>query len=140
MDIKPIRSERDYHSALRRIEELWDSPAGSAEHDELDVLATLVEAFEREHFPMRLPDPIAAIRFRLEQQGLDSRALIGVIGGRPRVHEVLHHKRSLSLNMIRNLNEKFGIPVDVLIKPLRGRKKTRRLGARPRQVQLKKSA
>jgi HTH-type transcriptional regulator / antitoxin HigA len=140
MDIKPIRSARDYRNALRRIEALWDSAADSPESDELDVLATLVEAYERDHFPIHLPDPVAAIQFRLEQQGLDSRALVGVIGGRPRVYEVLHRKRSLSLNMIRNLSEKFGIPVQVLVQPVRGRKKIRRLGTRLRQVQLKKSA
>lgn len=86
MDIKPIRKESDYERAMRRVEELWDSPEGSPESDELDIVATLIEAYEREHYPMDLPDPIEAIKFRLEQEGKDSRALIGVIGQRTRVY------------------------------------------------------
>ena len=85
MDIKPIREEADYERALRRVEELWDSPEGSVESDELDILTTLIEAYEREHYPVDLPDPVEAIKFRLEQQGKDSRALIGVIGQRTRI-------------------------------------------------------
>ena len=84
MDIKPIKREVDYERALRRVEELWDSPEGSAESDELDILTTLIEAYEREHYPIDLPDPIEAIKFRLEQTGKDSSALIGVIGQRTR--------------------------------------------------------
>ena len=124
MDIKPIKSERDYEQALQRVESLWKSPEGSAESDELDVLATLIEAYEREHYPIDLPDPVEAIKFRLEQEGKDSRALIGVIGQRTRVYEVLRGKRSLSLNMIRELHDKFGIPANVLIQPGRKRRKT----------------
>lgn len=119
MDIKPIRLEADYERALRRVEELWDSPEGSAESDELDVLTTLIEAYEREHFPMDLPDPIEAIKFRLEQTGKDSRALIGIIGQRTRVYEVMRGKRPLSLNMIRRLHEKLDISAEVLIQPAR---------------------
>jgi HTH-type transcriptional regulator/antitoxin HigA len=119
MDIKPIRMEADYEQALRRVEELWDSPEGSAESDELDILTTLLEAYEREHFPIDLPDPIEAIKFRLEQTGKDSRALIGVIGQRTRVYEVMRRKRPLSLNMIRNLHEKLNVPAEVLIQPTR---------------------
>jgi HTH-type transcriptional regulator/antitoxin HigA len=119
MDIKPIRGEADYERALRRVEELWDSPEGSAESDELDILTTLIEAYEREHYPIDLPDPIEAIKFRLEQKGKDSRALIGVIGQRTRVYEVMRGKRPLSLNMIRNLHEKLDIPAEVLIQPAR---------------------
>ena len=100
MDIKPIKREVDYERALRRVEELWDSPEGSAESDELDILTTLIEAYEREHYPIDLPDPIEAIKFRLEQTGKDSRALIGVIGQQTRVYEVLRGKRPLSLKMI----------------------------------------
>ena len=119
MDIKPIRTEVDYERALRRVEELWDSAEGSAESDELDILTTLIEAYEREHYPIDLPDPIEAIKFRLEQRGKDSRALIGIIGQRTRVYEVLRGKRPLSLNMIRNLHEKLDIPAEVLIQPAR---------------------
>lgn len=133
MDIKPIKSEGDYEKALQRVESLWNAPEGSADCDELDVLATLIEAYERDHYPVGLPDPVEAIRFRLEQQGKDSRALIGVIGQRTRVYEVLRGKRSLSLNMIRELHDKFGIPANVLIQPGR---KSRKSGARqtPRHV------
>lgn len=142
MNIKPIRGERDYKRALRRVEELWNSPEGSAESDELDVLATLIEAYEREHFPIDLPDPIEAIKFRLEQKGKDSRALIGVIGQRTRVYEVMRGKRSLSLNMIRNLHDKFGIPAEVLIQPARRKRKigVHRTPTKSRRGTLRKSA
>jgi HTH-type transcriptional regulator/antitoxin HigA len=126
MDIKPIRDEADYERALRRVEELWDSPKGSAESDELDVVTTLIEAYEREHYPIDLPNPIEAIKFRLEQKGKDNRALIGVIGQRTRVYEVMRGKRPLSLNMIRRLHEKFDIPAEVLIQPTR---RSRKVGA-----------
>jgi HTH-type transcriptional regulator/antitoxin HigA len=142
MDIKPIKSERDYEQALRRVESLWNSPEGSAESDELDVLATLIEVYERERYPIDLPDPVEAIKFRLEQEGKDSRALIGVIGQRTRVYEVLQGKRSLSLNMIRELHDKFGIPASVLIQPARKSRKpaARRTSRRPRKTPVKKSA
>jgi HTH-type transcriptional regulator / antitoxin HigA len=134
MAIKPIRSEVDHERALRRVEALWDSREGSAESDELDVLATLIEAYEREHYPIDPPNPIEAIKFRLEQRGKDPRALIGVIGGRTRVYEVMSGKRSLSLNMIRSLHKKFHIPAEVLIRPLsqRHRSRTRRPANRRR--------
>lgn len=119
MDIKPIKGEADYERALHRVEELWDSPEGSAESDELDILTTLIEAYEREHYPIDFPDPIEAIKFRLEQNGKDTRALIGVIGQRTRVYEVMRGKRPLSLNMIRNLHAKLDIPAEVLIQPAR---------------------
>ena len=142
MDIKPIKSERDYEQALQRVESLWKSPEGSAESDELDVLATLIETYEREHYPMDLPDPVEAIKFRLEQEGKDSRALIGVIGQRTRIYEVLRGKRSLSLNIIRRLHDKFGIPANVLIQPGRKRRKSAGRGSsrRLRSTRLKKSA
>jgi HTH-type transcriptional regulator/antitoxin HigA len=123
MEIKPIRNEQDYRESLSRVEALWDCREGSAECDELDVLATLIEAYEREHFPIDIPDPIEAIRFRLEQQGKDTRDLVGIIGQRTRVYEVLSGKRSLSLQMIRNLQQKLGIPADVLIQPIKRRKR-----------------
>lgn len=122
MEIKPIKNERDYREALRRVETLWHSAAASAEDDELTILSTLIEAYEQEHFPIDLPDPIEAIKFRLEQLGADSRALVGVIGHRTRVYEVLSRKRPLSLNMVRKLHKKFGIPANVLIQPTRRRR------------------
>jgi HTH-type transcriptional regulator / antitoxin HigA len=125
MEIKPIRTERDYERALREVERLMDAKAGSGEEDRLDVLATLVDAYESKHFPIDPPDPIEAIRFRLEQQGLDPSALVGVIGGRSRVYEVMKGKRALSLEMIRRLNERFGIPAEVLIRPVRAKRRRR---------------
>jgi HTH-type transcriptional regulator/antitoxin HigA len=107
MNVKPIRKEGDYDAALERIEQLWDSPRGSRGHDELDVLTTLVEAYEEEHYPMDPQDPIEAIKFRLEQEGKDYSALIGVIGQRTRVYEVMRRARPLSLRMIRNLHREL---------------------------------
>jgi HTH-type transcriptional regulator / antitoxin HigA len=118
MKIKPVRTKADYERALREIERMWGAKEGTPQGNQLDVLATLVEAYERKHFPIDPPDPIEAIRFRLEQQSLDHRALIGVIGGRSRVHEVMHRQRALSLAMIRRLHERFGIPAEVLIRPV----------------------
>jgi HTH-type transcriptional regulator / antitoxin HigA len=122
MEIKPIRTKTDYERALLEVERLWGRREGTPDGDRLDVLATLVEAYEQKHFPVDSPDPIEAIRFRLEQQGLDTRALVGVIGGRSRVYEVMHRKRALSLEMIRRLNLRFGIPAEVLIRPSRHRR------------------
>ena len=119
MLIRPIRSEADHNEALRRVEALWGSTSGTAEGDELDVLVPLIEAYEREHYPIDLPTPIDAIKFRLEQQGKDYRALIGVIGQRTRVYEVMRGDRPLSLNMIRKLHSKLGIPAEALIQPPR---------------------
>ena len=142
MDIKPIRGEADYKRALRRVEGLWNASEGSTESDELDILATLIEAYEREHYPIELPGPIEAIKFRLEQKGKDSRALIGVIGQRTRVYEVMQGKRPLSLNMIRNLHEKLDIPAEVLIQSARKGRKVgvHRSSARLRQTSIRKSA
>lgn len=108
----------------------------------LAVLATLIEAYEREHYPVDLPDPIEAIKFRLEQQGKSTRALVGIIGQRTRVYEVLQKKRALSLEMIRNLHDKLGIPANVLIQPTRSRKRPKRQNAQrqTRSVKRKISA
>ena len=129
MEIKPIRTERDNTVALQRIEELWGSAQGTLAGDELDVLVTLVEAFEREHYPMDLPSPIDAIKFRLEQEGKDYKALIGIIGQRTRVYEVMRGARPLSLSMIRNLHRKLAIPAEVLIQGGRSRLRPRTAGA-----------
>ncbi len=123
MQIKPIRNRQDYAEALRRIEALWGAPQRTVDGDLLDVLVTLVEVYEREHFPIDLPDPIEAIKFRLEQQGKDYLALVGIIGQRTRVYEVMRRDRPLSLAMIRNLNTKLRIPAEVLIHPGKLRKK-----------------
>jgi HTH-type transcriptional regulator / antitoxin HigA len=123
MTIKPIRTKADHEAALREIERLWGADEGTPEGDRLDVLATLVEAYEQAHFPMDAPDPIGAIKFRLEQQGADQKALIGVIGNRTRVYEVLRRDRALSLSMIRRLNQRLKIPAEVLIRPVRVRRR-----------------
>ena len=118
MEIKPIRTDADHDRALREIERLWGAAEGTPEGDRLEVLITLVEAYERVHHPIDPPDPIEATRFRLEQQGADHRALIGVIGNRTRVYEVMRGDRALSLAMIRRLHERFQIPAEVLIRPI----------------------
>jgi len=122
MEIKPIRNARDHDRALREIERLWGTPRGTRESDRLEVLMALVDAYERMHYPIDPPDPIDAVRFRLEQQGVDQRALIGVIGNRTRVYEVMRGDRGLSLAMIRRLHKRFGIPAEVLIRPVARRR------------------
>ncbi len=123
MHLKPIKTKADYEAALREIEGLWGAGEGTIEGDRLEVLTTLVEAYEETHFPMDLPDPIEAIKFRLEQQGEDHKALIGIIGNRTRVYEILRRDRPLSLAMIRRLNKQLRIPAEILIRPVRVRKK-----------------
>ena len=123
MNLKPIKTEADHEAALREIERLWGAEERSSDGDRLDILATLVEAYEEVRFPMDMPDPIEAIKFRLEQQGEDKKALIGIIGNRTRVYEVLRRDRALSLSMIRQLNKHLRIPAEVLIQPGRTRKK-----------------
>ena len=118
-EIKPIRSEADYERALAEIEGLWGTASGIPEGDRLDVLATLIDAYEAEHDPMDPPDPIEAIKFRMEQQGLTRRDLESLIGTRTRIAEVLNRKRGLSIGMIRRLHERLGISADVLIRPSR---------------------
>lgn len=123
MEIKPIKNDKDHAAALREIERLWGATVSSPEGDRLDVLVTLAEAYERTHFPIDVPDPIEAIKFRLEQQGADTKTLVGVIGNRTRVYEVLRRDRPLSLQMIRRLHEQLHIPAEVLIRPSRKRKR-----------------
>jgi HTH-type transcriptional regulator / antitoxin HigA len=118
-EVKPIRSEADYEAALAEIEKLWGARAGTSAGDRLDVLATLVDAYEAERYPMDPPDPIEAIQFRMEQQGLTRKDLESIIGTRTRVAEVLNRKRGLSIGMIRRLHERLGISADVLIRPSR---------------------
>ena len=123
MQLKPIKTEADHDAALREIELLWGAEEGTPNGDRLDVLTTLVEAYEEAHFPIDMPDPIEAIKFRLEQQGKDKKVLVGIIGNRTRVYEVLRRDRALSLAMIRRLNKQFRIPAEVLIRPVRIRRK-----------------
>ena len=116
MDIKPIRTEADYRATLREIETLMMATMDAPEGDRLDVLVTLVETYERAHFPMDLPDPIEAIKFVMEQRGLSPKDLEPAIGRLNRVYEVLNRTRPLTLAMIRKLHASFGIPAESLIK------------------------
>ncbi len=116
MDIKPIRSKADYRAALKSAESLMGAKARTPEGDRLDVLVTLIEAYERQHFPMDLPDAVEAIKFRMEQQGLTPKDLEPLIGRSNRVYEVLSRKRSLTLAMIRRLHLGLGIPAESLLK------------------------
>jgi HTH-type transcriptional regulator/antitoxin HigA len=116
MDIKPIKSMRDYKNALKEIESFFNAKFGTPEGDRLDVLTTLVEAYEAKQYPIDDPDPIEAINFVMEQQGLKRKDLEQYIGGRSRVAEVLNHKRALTLSMIRKLHRALGIPAEVLIR------------------------
>jgi len=118
-DVKPIRSEADYEAALAEVGRLWGAKAGTPKGDRLDVLATLIDVYETQHFPMDPPDPIEAIKFRMEQQKLTRKDLEGIVGSRTRVAEVLNRRRGLSINMIRRLHDKLGISTDILIRPSR---------------------
>lgn len=115
MTIRPIRNPSDHESALKRIQALMTAKPNTVEGDELDVLATLVDVYEVEHFPVDSPDPIEAIKFRMEQTGLDRKDLEPFIGSRARVSEVLNKRRGLSLKMIRALHEELDIPLAALI-------------------------
>jgi HTH-type transcriptional regulator/antitoxin HigA len=123
-ELKPIRSEADYERALAEVEILWGAKSGTPKGDRLDVLATLIDAFEATHHPMDPPDPVEAIKFRMEQQGLTRKDLEQVIGTRTRVAEILNRKRSLSIAKIRRLHTQLGISADVLIRPSKGEKRT----------------
>ena len=118
-ELKPIRTKADYKSAMAEVERLWGARSGTPKGDRLDVLVTLIETYEARHFPMDPPDPIEAIAFRMEQQGLSRKDLEPMIGSRARVAEVMNRKRSLSIGMIRRLHEQLGISAEVLIRPTR---------------------
>jgi HTH-type transcriptional regulator/antitoxin HigA len=117
--VTPIRTERDYEAALKEVERLWGAKTGTPDGDRLDVLATLIEAYEDKHYPMDPPDPIEAMKFRMEQQGLTRKDLEPLIGTRTRVAEVLNRRRGLSIEMIRRLHKTLGISAEVLIRPSR---------------------
>jgi HTH-type transcriptional regulator/antitoxin HigA len=116
VDIKPIKTEADYRATLGEIESLMRAEGESPEGERLDVLVTLVEAYERQHFPMDLPDPVEALKFVMDQRGLTVKDLEPLIGHSNRVYEILSHKRPLTLKMIRNLHMQLGIPAECLIK------------------------
>ncbi|MGB8398115.1 helix-turn-helix domain-containing protein [Bradyrhizobium sp.] len=118
-EVKPIRTKKEHESALKEVERLWGATSGTRDGDRLDVLATLIDAYEAEHYPMDPPDPIEAIKFRMEQQGLTRKDLEEIIGTCTRIAEVLNRKRGLSVGMIRRLHERLGISAEVLIRPSR---------------------
>jgi len=115
MNIKPIRNETDYQKALERLEQIFDAKKGTKDGDELEILAIVIDNYENEHFPIGMPDPISAIKFRMEQMGLKQKDLVDMIGFKSRVSEIMNKKRKLTLEMIRKLNAKLHIPTDVLI-------------------------
>jgi HTH-type transcriptional regulator / antitoxin HigA len=117
MDIKPIKTDADYRAALKEIESLMMVGPDTLEGEKLDVMVTLIEAYEAKHFPMALPDPVEAIKFEMGRKGLTVKDLESMIGKSNRVYEILNHKRSLTLRMIWKLHEGLGIPAESLIKP-----------------------
>ena len=115
MEIKVIKTEEDYNKALKRLEVVFDAPIDSPQGDEAELLAILIENYEEEHYPIEAPDPIEAIKFRMEQMNMNKKDLAKVIGYKSRVSEILNRKRKLSLNMIRQLHKKLKIPYDSLL-------------------------
>lgn len=115
MNLKPIKTKKDYQQALERLEVIFDAKKETKEGDELEILGILIDQYENDHFPIGLPDPIEAIKFRMEQLGYTQTDLAKVVGLKSRASEILSKKRKLSLDMIRQLHEKLNIPTDVLI-------------------------
>ena len=115
MVIKPIKTKKDYQQALTRLEIIFGSKKGSANADELEILSMLIDNYENEHFPVGFPDPVEAIKFRMEQLGYNQSDLVNVIGLKSRASEILNKKRKLSLEMIRQIHERLNIPIEVLI-------------------------
>ncbi len=115
MNITPIRNEKDYQKALERLETIFDSKKGTELGDELEILSILIDRFENENFPIGMPDPIEAIKFRMEQMGMKQKDLAEVVGFKSRVSEILNKKRKLTIDMIRKLNTALHIPTEVLI-------------------------
>jgi HTH-type transcriptional regulator/antitoxin HigA len=116
MNIKPLKTKRDYKQAMERLEKIFDAEPGTPQGDELDILGILIEKYESSHFPIDFPDPIEAIKFRMEQMGYNQKDLVNVIGYKSRVSEIMSRRRKLSLEMIRKLSSSLNIPTDVLIK------------------------
>jgi HTH-type transcriptional regulator/antitoxin HigA len=119
MDIAPVKTLRDYRRALKEIEGLMRAKRGTPNGDRLDVLVTLVEAFEQKRYPLDLPDPVAAIEYHMEQKGLTPRDLVPFIGSRNRVYEILNRRRPLTMRMVWRLHDGLGIPAESLIRPAR---------------------
>lgn len=115
MNIKPIKTKKDYEQAMLRLENIFDAKKGTPKGDELEILSLLIEKYEDEKFPIDFPDPIEAIKFRMEQSGLTQTDLADIIGQKSRASEILNRKRKLSLDMIRQLHKKWNIPTEVLV-------------------------
>jgi HTH-type transcriptional regulator / antitoxin HigA len=115
MNIRPIKSEADYRLALKRLEEIFDAPVGAPESDEADILGILIDEYEKKHYPIEAPDPIEAIKIRMEELQLKQIDLVDVIGSKSRVSEVLNRKRKLTIDMIRNLTKRLNLSSDLLI-------------------------
>jgi HTH-type transcriptional regulator/antitoxin HigA len=116
MNIKPIKNNKDYNKALDRVDELMEAKSGTPDFDELEILSILVEQYEKEHFPIEVPDPIDVLKFYMEQNGLTNKDIEKVIGHKGRVSDVLHKKRPLSITMIRSIAEEYQIPAEILIR------------------------
>lgn len=116
MKYKIIKTNKEYQTALERLDKIFDAKKGSAEADELELLSLLIEQYEDKHFPLNLPDPIEAIKFRMEQMGYTQTDLANAIGLKSRASEILNRKRKLTLDMIRSLNERMNIPIELLVK------------------------
>lgn len=115
MEIRPIKTEQDYNNSIKRIEELWGAKRDTPEGDELDLLVTLVESYEMKHYPIAPPDPIDAIKFRMEQMGMTKADMIKYLGSQSRVSEILNRKRKLTLRMVKSLYKGLKIPAEILL-------------------------
>jgi HTH-type transcriptional regulator / antitoxin HigA len=115
MNIRPIKTEQDYKVSIKRVEELWGAKKDTAEGDELDLLVTLIESYEMKHYPIAPPDPIDAIKFRMEQMGISRTEMVKYLGSQNRVSEILNRKRTLTLKMIKSLYKGLKIPAEILL-------------------------
>ncbi|MBS3738346.1 helix-turn-helix domain-containing protein [Mesohalobacter halotolerans] len=115
MELKPIKTDQDYRKALRHLEEIFDAPTDTKEGDEAEILSLMIENYENEHYPIEAPDPIEAIKIRMEELNLRQKDLIGIIGGKSRVSEILNRKKKLTVDMIRKLEKTLQISASVLV-------------------------
>jgi len=115
MDLKPIKNEKDYRNALERLEIIFDAPTDTKEGDEAEILSLMIENYENEHYPIESPDPIEAIKIRMEELNMRQKDLVGIIGGKSRVSEILNRKKKLTVEMIRELERKLQISATVLV-------------------------
>lgn len=115
MEVKPIKTEKDYEKALKRLEVIFDEPANTKAGDEAEILSLLIENFENERYPIEAPDPIEAIKIRMEEMNLKQKDLVGIVGGKSRVSEILNRKKRLTVDMIRELEKMLHIPASVLV-------------------------